>query len=88
MHNKSFIEITILYKIDFQEKDKGIKIFGKEFVNNNRKNCKIKYKNKEMKITDIFKFDKEINSNNNIEDGILEIKLKGINNVKDMRFFL
>ena len=43
LYNNKITEITILYKIDFQEIDKGIKIFGKEFVYNNRKNCSIKY---------------------------------------------
>ena len=81
---KKITEITIIYKIDFQEIDKGIKIFGKEFVYNNKNNCSIKYKNKEMELTDIFELDEEIY--NNIDDPVLEIKLKGINKVENMSF--
>ena len=50
-----------------------IRIFGKEFVNNNKNNCKIIYNNKENELTEIF----------NCEDE-LEIKLIGINNVSNM----
>jgi len=69
-------EITLIYNID--KNTNVIKIFDSEFVNTNKNNCKIIYKNKEYELMENFKF----NIDNNIEEEkILEIKLKGINSI-------
>ena len=64
-------EIEIIYK----SKEKGkIKIFGYDFVKNNKDKCKIIYNNKEYELTEYF---------NNI-DNELKIKLKGITKITNM----
>ena len=66
--------ITIRYT-----KNKNIiKIFGKEFVKNNKDKCKIKYEGKEFELQEYFK----INSKQNI----FKLILTGINNVTDMSY--
>ena len=69
-------EINIIYQIDdiSQCNEEGkIRIFGKEFVNNNKNNCKIIYNNQEYELTETF-----------IIQGELQIKLTGINNIINM----
>ena len=82
MSNKYISEITIIYNIyenpfNFKEKQEIINIFGEKFVKNNRNNCKMIIDNKEYNIKEKFK----ITNNNN---DILNIKLKGIENIIDM----
>ena len=84
MSNGDTSEISIIYDIkkknNFIEEDKNnINIFGLSFVENNKNICKIIIDNNEYEITEKYKIK---NYNNNI----LEIKLKGINNVTDMRY--
>ena len=74
--NNRITEITILY---YAIKT-PIKIFGREFVGKNKKLCKIKYKGEEMPLTDTFIL------NQDQKDNILEIKLKGVDRISDMRF--
>ena len=72
-------EINIIYEINKSlpfSKSK-IKIFGSEFVKNNKNNCKMIIDNKEYEITE------EYNVNNNEK---LQITLNGINNVTDVSF--
>ena len=69
-------EITMIYNINNKEK---IKILGKQFVENNKNNCKILYKNKEYELTEEF-------DTKNINKDKLEIKLKGINNVTSIKY--
>ena len=64
-------EITLIYKIN--NNDKKIKIFGSEFVNNNKNICKIIYEGEEIELKEYF------NVERNSEK--LEIKLKGINKI-------
>ena len=68
-----FDEINIKYKIKDQEE---IKIFGKEFVKNNKNICKIIYEDKEYDLSEYIKI------NNKKEK--LEIKLNGISNINNM----
>ena len=57
--NKNIInEMIIIYKIENTDK---IKLFGKDFINNNKKNCKIIIKNKEQDIVEY------LNVNGNIK---------------------
>ena len=49
-------EIVLIYKI---ENKKRIKIFGKEFVENNKNKCKIKIKEKIIELNEYY----EINEN-------------------------
>ena len=79
--NKQNQDITdeIIYK---PNKNSKVKIFGKIFVNNNKQNCKIIYKNKEYEIKAyINDIDKDYNNKDEIK-----IKLKGINKVNNMSY--
>ena len=67
-------EITLIYNID--KNSDFIKIFDSEFVNNNKNNCKIIFKNKEYELSENLK----INIEDNKEEK-LEIKLKGVNSI-------
>ena len=74
--NNSENLITIIYKkID---NENNIRIFGKEFVENNKDNCKIIIKKKEYRLREYFGVE-------NNED-ILEIKLAGINNITNLSY--
>ena len=68
-------EINIIYKI--KDNDKRVKIFGSEFVKNNKNNCEIIYEDKEYELNEYF------NIPNNIKDE-LKIKLRDINNIINM----
>ena len=67
-------EITIVYKV-FQKEAK-IRIFGKEFVDNNSNKCKIKYKEQQYDLQEFFDI-------KNGEEKI-ELILTGINEITDM----
>ena len=69
-------EINIIYII---KDTRYIKLFGNIFVKNNKNICKMIINNKEYEIKEEYNVE---NYNNNI----LEIKLKGINKITDMRF--
>ena len=70
-------EITIVYNINKEENK--IKIFGSNFVKNNINNCKILYQNKEYELKEYFEaFSKK--------DSMLQIKLRGINNIIDASY--
>ena len=79
MSQKDILEISIVYNINKgNEKDKkNLRIFGYDFVENNKKNCKMIIDNKKYEITEKYDI---TNFNNNK----LEIKLKGIDNVTKM----
>ena len=68
-------EINIIYN-NMNNEDK-IKIFDEDFINNNKDKCKILYEDQEYNLTEYFDT-KNINK--------LEIKLKGINNITNMKF--
>ena len=71
-------EINIIYDINEYDKERGrIKIFGKDFIKNNKNKCKIIINEKENKLIEEYKI-KDNNKNK------LEIKLIGINNINDM----
>ena len=72
-------EITIKYKIGF---DKEIKLFGQNFVENNKQKCKMIIDGKENEICSYYKLD----DNNYKKDKILEIKLRGIKNITNMSY--
>jgi surface protein len=74
-------EITIKYKIEDIEKSKNIRIFGDEFVKNNENICKIIINGNELPLTTHKDVDK-----NQLNNGIFEIKLKGIKNITNMRY--
>ena len=69
-------EITLKYRID---KNSNFKLFGNQFILNNKDNCQIIYNLKEYELQESLPFD------NNNKD-ILEIKLRGINNITNTRF--
>ena len=69
--------IEIIYK---SNKEENVRIFDEAFVNNNKKNCKIIYNNKEYELKEYLNdIDKEYNNKDEIK-----IILIGINNVTDM----
>ena len=72
-------KINIIYEINkhLPFSESKIKIFGSEFVKNNKNNCKMIIDNKEYEIAE------EYNVNNNEK---LQITLNGINNVIDVSF--
>ena len=72
-------EITIIYRIN--KNDKKIRIFGENFVHNNKNNCKILCDGNEYEITEYFDVSK-INKNQNK----LEIKLRIINNLVNFSY--
>ena len=79
---KDIPEINIIYDINKKDKyidsdENNINIFGSEFVKNNKNICKMIIDNKEYEITEKYNI-KNYNKN------ILQIKLKGINNVTNM----
>ena len=80
MVNKDITEINIIYDIDKRDKENEkdiIKIFGDDFVKNNKNKCKMIIENEEY----------ELEGEYNIKDyknNKLEIKLKGIDNITNM----
>ena len=70
-------EINIVYKIGNQN---NIRIFGDNFVKNNKSKCRIEFENKEYDLIEWFNIE---NYTKNKLD-YLRIKLKNINNVTDM----
>ena len=74
-HNK-ITEITILYSTIKRK----IKLFGKEFVERNKKNCSIIFNGQELELTDYLIIDEAQ------RDDLLEIRLKGVDKITDMRF--
>ena len=67
----------IIIKYKLKNGKKKIKIFGEEFANKYKNICKIIYENEIYELTAYSKF-KNISGNN-----IIEIKLKGVNNIND-----
>ena len=67
-------EITIIYKIS--KEDEFIKIFDKDFVENNKNYCKIYHKEREYELQENFILDEETKSSK-----IFQIKLKFINQI-------
>ena len=76
MSENNLSEINIIYDINRQN---NIRIFGLNFVKNNKNICKMIIDNKEYEISVEFK----VKSNN---DNILKIKLTGIENVTNMSY--
>ena len=68
----------IKYKINREQEN--VKIFDNKFVDNNYKNCKIEVLGKIYDLTEYF----NINNTKKINSEVLEIKLKGIDNIEDM----
>ena len=77
MINSEELQNCILIKYKIKEFDKSIKIFGKDFIENNCEKCKIINNKKEYELSEYIKLNdiKEFNKN------ILEIKLIGIKNI-------
>ena len=70
-------QITIQYDI---KKSYKIKLFGKKFIANNKKNCKILVDNREEDIVEFYTV------NGNINRDIFEIKLRIINKITNMSY--
>ena len=77
MSKEDISEINIIYNINKENEEDGVRIFGSKFVKNNKNICKMFIDNKEYEITEYYNI---TNDNNNK----LEIKLKGINNITNM----
>jgi surface protein len=72
-------EIKMKYKID--KIDKKIKLFDKNFINNNKNYCKYIYDNKTYELNEYFNI-----SEHNEKNNILDISLIGIKNVTNMKY--
>ena len=73
--NNNNNEITIIYIIN--PKDTKIRLFGEDFIRNNKDKCKYIYEDKEYELESYFTL-------SNYNKDKLEIKLKGINNIINM----
>ena len=71
-------EIKIIYKFKEIKDSKRIRIFGDEFIENNRNNCELLINN-ESEGLKAFIDTEDINNKN-----IIEIKLIGLNKIKNM----
>ena len=70
-------EITIIYQV----KDlKEVRLFGHEFVERNKKNCKLIIEGKEQELKEMHSFGKFFGT----KKDYFEIKLKGITNITNM----
>ena len=76
MENDDLSYINIIYDINKEKKDEII-IFGYEFVENNKNNCKLIIDNMEYEIIDEYNI-------KNYKYNRLNIKLKEINKISDM----
>ena len=79
MISKEEANKELIMKYHICKNDKNVIIFGDEFVKRNKNMCKIIYNNKEYELTSNFNVE-------NITEDFLEIKLKGINYIKDMSY--
>ena len=79
MISKEEANKELIMKYHVCKNDKNVIIFGDEFVKKNKNICKIIYNNKEYELTSNFNVE-------NINKDFLEIKLKGINYIKDMSY--
>ena len=79
--------IKIKYKVNRETKEKELKIFGETFVINNKGKCNIEYVFSGPYFDDTIKCDlkEKIEVDGHIND-IIEITLKGINNITDMSY--
>ena len=74
--------LILIIKID-DNKTSRVKIFGEEFVKNNKSNVKIFYENKEIELTSFLDLDL---SNYKTKKNILEIKAKIINRITNISY--
>ena len=74
-------EITIGYKIDNIEHSKNIRIFGDNFVKNNKNICKIIINENEFELIENVNIDI-----NQLKNNIFEIKLKGLKSVTNLSY--
>ena len=75
-------EINIRYLI--KENEEEIKLFGEEFVNNNKENCILSFNNKNYELCDYIKYDEyKINKNEDSFEVVLKEKKK-ITNMSNM----
>ena len=87
--NDENVEIEFKYEFDsnkiFEKNKNGknkksLRIFGNQFINDNKYKCKIIYNKKEYELNEYFEdIDEEYNFKNPIK-----FKLKGVNNISDM----
>ena len=75
--NNNNNQISIIYKIN--KNDTRIKIFGYNFIKNNKDKCKYIYEDKEYELEAYFKL-------SNKDKDELIIILKGINRITDMSY--
>ena len=76
-------EISIIYKIE--KYSQRIKIFGYDFINNNKNKCKIKIKGKIIELKEYYDIEND-SDKDEIQQSILEIKFYGINKIIDMSY--
>jgi len=74
--NQNLKELTLIYNLNNSTE---IKIFGKEFVKNNKNNFKIIFEEQEQEISEYLKINNDVK-----KDGKLKIKFKEINKIENM----
>ena len=84
---KEIMEDLKKYEIFFLDDEEEytedkLRIFGKDFVTNNKRRCRIIYKNKKYELKEYLE---EIDNNYNRKAEEIKIKLIGINNIVNMR---
>ena len=77
MINSEELQNCIIMKYKIKETDKRIKIFGRDFIENNCEKCKIINNKKEYELSEYI----ELEGINDFNKNIIEIKLIGIKNI-------
>jgi len=76
-NNQDSVTLELEYKAT---NGRYIKLFGSDFVDNNKDKCKIIYNEKEYNLIEVFKFDNNYNHNSN------KIQLRINNNITDISY--
>ena len=77
---KKFQEVHFPFDDEKDYKEDVIRILGKDFVKQNKNNCKIIYNNKKYKLKEYLN---EIDDNYNHNNKEIKLKIIGINNITD-----
>ena len=80
-NSENYIYIEIIYKPNEKNEDK-VRIFGENFINNNKQKCSIIYNEKEYQLKEYFE---EIDDSYNHKDQII-LKLKIISQIMDISY--
>ncbi len=74
-------EMTIKYRVNEDIPEGEVKLFGKEFVRNNKNNCILYIDANKQELCETFTY-----SQDEIDDGYLDVRIVEINPIKDMSY--